>query len=545
MLGWTRRAVFLPVAVFSLFAAGCGSPAGVATTPSTPTPVAAPVTVQRLPERTTLSAPDRAGPIAAVVWGTFGQFETAPLVAIDESGRTLAHGAWPGEVRDVSVCPESRKSVVLASDTYGRRVVSVWDLTSFTMGDTWPVDRPVWAVRCVSGDGRRSLLSLPPAGMDPSPPTSLGPTTTVPAPVGRPAAGSNSWSILELDHGVITTLYDAGEYGKVMAFTSRWVIASHDTTLWIVDLAERPPHATVLETTFPARAAINPSGSAVVIAGHYPNSDEPVRLSLFRLGPTPGLIAERTIDRATDLSAWTTPIVWLDADRFIRGNIVYDRDLEQVDSRPLLLRRLAIGDSSGFGVESAGQWKDTLVRIDTATGETTPAQTFVGTALGIVAVSGGPSVTAEAHAHVPEPTTSPPPDQPPPTVPPIMVQLPRVGNVDHSTLEDLRRLVVDADGDGDRIRAEVEGYASGSLVWTPSDEIDSCSGIGFAAGASVSQALGRADIAGRTVIVYAFTNADSVTVAAIDPTDCEVLDTVGPLFTSGPGVNITTTITAP
>ncbi|NOY57196.1 MAG: hypothetical protein GXP34_14605 [Actinobacteria bacterium] len=109
-------------------------------------------------------------------------------------------------------------------------------------------------------------------------------------------------------------------------------------------------------------------------------------------------------------------------------------------------------------------------------------------------MSGGPSVTAEAHAYVPEPTTSPPPGRPPPTVPPIMVQLPQVGNVDHSALGDLRRLVVDAHGDADRIRAEVDGYTSGEPIQIPSDEIDSCSGVGFAAGASVSQALGRADI---------------------------------------------------
>lgn len=47
-----------------------------------------------------------------------------------------------------------------------------------------------------------------------------------------------------------------------------------------------------------------------------------------------------------------------------------------------------------------------------------------------------------------------------------------------------------------------------------------------------------------TVLETTFSVSD-VTVAAIDPTSCEILDAVSPLLTPGPGVNVTTTITTP
>lgn len=547
MRSWTGRWRILEVTAFLVLVAGCAAPTGVAVEPPTPT-LGVPRTIPLPPGPTTLAEPDGAGPIAAVMWGAHGQFATAPLVAIDESGRTLAYGVGPGRVLDVSICPESRKMTVLAYETYDRMVVSVWDLADFEVEDVWPVDRPVRAVRCGSADGQRSSLYLPPAGLDPSPPASAGPTTTVPAPVGGPvggaAPGSNSWSILEIDHGEIATRYDPGEYGTVIAFTSRWVIATHNTTLWIVDLAERPPRPTVLETTFPTTAAIDPSESMAVVAGRYPNRGDPVRLSRIRLGPAPALIVER----ATDGSAGTRPLVWLDPNRFIRGNVVYDRDLEPVDSWPVSLQLLAVDGSFGFGVESSAEWEDTLVRVDSATGEVAPAQALVGGVLGIVTVSGGPSVTAAASGYLPQPTIPPPPEGSPPSVPPTLVELPQFDNVDHSTLEELRKLVVDAGGDAGRIGSQVGRYASGTSTRMPQDEIDGCSGVGFAAGASASGALGQADIGGRMVIIYAFTDASNpadATIAAIDPANCEILDAVGSLLTPGPGVNLTTTVTAP
>jgi hypothetical protein len=120
------------------------------------------------------------------------------------------------------------------------------------------------------------------------------------------------------------------------------------------------------------------------------------------------------------------------------------------------------------------------------------------------------------------------------------VQLPHIGIVDHGVLEDLRTLVIDASGDGDRVRADAVEYASGNLVDVPMADIDACSGVGFAAGASSSQPLAVSDVAGATVIVYAFTTEADVTVAAVDPATCEILDTVGPLLSPGPGRNITT-----
>jgi hypothetical protein len=159
--------------------------------------------------------------------------------------------------------------------------------------------------------------------MDPSPPTSAGPTTTV-LPLGDgEVAGPNSWAILQMDHGTVTTLYDPGEYGKILAFTGHWAIASHNTTLWVVDLSERPPVVTVLDTTFPARAAISPDGASVIVAGQYPNSGDPVHLSLFALERTPVQVAETSVPG----SAWATPLEWIDEDQFIEGFTIYDPDL--------------------------------------------------------------------------------------------------------------------------------------------------------------------------------------------------------------------------
>ena len=538
MFGRMRRAMFLPAAVLFLVAAGCG----VSGEGSSTTFPAMGTTVQLPPQNVVVSAPDGDGPVTAVVWGTSGQFDTAPLLAVDGSGRTLAYGVWSGDVLDVSVCPGSTKIVALGNQLYDpQRVVSVWDLARLEVEDTWRVDGRAWSVRCVSSDGRRSVLYLQPAGMDPSPPTSAGPATTVPAPVGEPPAGSNSWSIVEVDHGVVSTLFDPGEYGHVLAFTSRWAIASHNATLWIVDLAERPPHATVLETTFHTTAAIDPSGSFVVVAGQYPNTRDPVDLSLFRFGPEPTLVAQATEDG----SAWTDPFVWLDPDRFVRGTVVYDRDLDRVDTWSVLLRRLAVGRSAAFGTESIEQWKQVFVVVDVNTGGISPVQKLTGSTQGIAVVDDGPVVTDDAYRRVPEPTIPTSPHAPVETVPETLVSLPRLGAVDGSDLQEFRDLAVAAGSDADRILAKMSDLADGQTAPVSMREIDGCSGVGFAAGASSSQPLGQAEIAGRSVIVYAFANAEDVTVAAIDPTNCEILDTAGPLLTPGPGVNITTTITVP
>jgi hypothetical protein len=75
------------------------------------------------------------------------------------------------------------------------------------------------------------------------------------------------------------------------------------------------------------------------------------------------------------------------------------------------------------------------------------------------------------------------------------------------------------------------------------DDIDGCSGVGFAAGAISSQALGHAIVDGISVIIYTYSHAvDSVTVAAVDPNNCDIVVVVGSLLTPGPGVNITTTV---
>jgi hypothetical protein len=528
------RAV-VAVAALSLIAVGCGQ-AEMAASTSAPALEPTAITVPEMPPQSAeLPVPDGSGPVAAIVWGTFGQFSIAPLLAVDESGHTLAYGGGLSGVRDLSVCPGSEKMVVLAHDAAGTKAVSTWDLASFEIENSWPVDDLVGSVRCVSRDGLRSVLYRSPLGMDPSPPTSAGPTTTVLPLGGDEVTGSNSWAILQMDHGTVTTLYDPGEYGKILAFTAHWAVASHNTTLWIVDLSERPPVTTVLDTTFPARAAIDPVQSSVVIAGQYPNSGGPVRLGLYALEPTPLLADETTVAG----SAWATPLEWLDEARFIEGFTVYDRDLAQVDSWPVgtePISDLVVAGPVAFATKMGEHWQDTLLHVDTASGGTTALRTFTGWIDRIAIVKDGPRVTEDAHSRVPDRADIVRPSGPP--APPIMTQLPYIDNLDHIVLEDLRSLVVDSDGEGDRIRAEADQF--GPLTDVSQDTIDGCSGVGFAAGAMSSQALVMSEVDGTTVIVYAFTTATDVTVAEIDTASCDILDVVGPLLTPGPGTNITT-----
>lgn len=526
----------------SVFVAACGQVEQAATT-SAPALEPTAIPVPEMPsESADLSAPDGSGPIAAIVSGSYGEFTPAPLVAVDASGRTLAYGGGLLGVVDVSVCPGSRKFVVLGYLSDGSSV-SVWDMVDFEMEDSWPTDDSVGSVRCVTADGRRVLLYRGPTGVDPSPPTSAGPTTTV-LPLGSDeAAGSNSWSILEMDHGTVTTLYEPGEYGKVLAFTSHWAIASHNATLWIVDLSERPPIATILDTTLPARAAVDPNESLVIVAGQWPNSGDPVRLSLYALEPTPLLVDETLVAGY----AWATPLEWLDEDRFIEGFTVYDRDLIQVDSwsfQPETILDLVVAGPFAFGTKMGEHWQDSLLRLDTATGETSVIHTFTGWISRTAIVEAGPTVTEDAHTRIPQLTESTsPPRGTSVTQPPV--QLPPIDSLDHTVLEDLRTLALGGNGDGDRIRADAIAYASGKLIDVPTEDIDSCSGVGFSAGASTSQPLAVSTIDGTPVIVYAFTAGDDVTVAAVDPATCDILDTVGPLLTPGPGTNITTTIPGP
>jgi len=522
------------VAAMSIIASACGQTDTAAST-TTPAIEVPSITAAEMPPTVeTLSPPDGAGPVVAVVWGSFGQFDIAPLLAVDASGRTLAYGGGLTYVRDVSVCPGSEKLAVLGNDTEGSRTVSVWDLAGFEMEDGWPVDRLIQAVRCASSDGQRSVLYRGPSGMDPSPPTSAGPTTTVLPLGGNEAAGPNSWAILEMDHGATTTLYDAGEYGTLLAFTSGWAVASHNTTLWIVDLSGRSPIATILDTTFPAVAAIDPNQSSVIVAGQYPNSGEPGHLTVFSLGPNP----EPITDTTTSSTAWTWPLAWIDANRIVQGTTIYDRDLAALTTWSESIRNPAITGTFVLGTESMGQWEDALVKVEVATGSISPIQSFAAHISGIAAVDDGPAVTAEAHTRIPERTYAPPPTGTVATAPPV--QLPHIGILDHGVLEDLRTLVIHASGDGDRVRADAVEYTSGNLVDVPMADIDACSGVGFAAGASSSQPLVVSDVAGARVIVYAFTTDTDVTVAVVDPATCEILDADGPLLTPGPGTNITT-----
>lgn len=543
MAGRMRWGMLLPVAVLLFAVAGCGAaPDGSSTTfaPTMGTPAPLP------PHNVTVPAPDGKGPVAAIVWGTEGQFDTAPLMAVDRSGRTLAYGVWSGGIRDVSVCPGSERIVALGW-RYAEpgKFVSVWDLARLEVEDVWPVDDRASSVRCIADEGA-AVVFLHPTGMDPSPPTSAGPTTTIPQPVGGPAVGSNTWSIIEVVHGEPSTVFDAGEYGTLLAFTARWVVASHNTTLWIVDLDERPPQVTTFETTFPATAAIDPTGSFVVVAGQYPRSSDPVELSLFRLGLEPSLVAEATVG-GVDTSAWAWPFVWLDSDRFLRGSVVYDRDLRQVDTWPASLRKLAVGREAAFGIRQVVRkmrdWKDALLLVDVDTGATTQAQTLEGSTQGIVVVDDGPLVAADAYQRVPEPTIPPPRAVTDETALERFTSLPRLGSVDASDLQEFRDLVAGSDAAG--VAADMAKLAGGLTVSVPMGEIDACSGVGFAAGARSSQALGKGEFAGRTVIVYAFRTDDDVTVAAVDPASCEILGVAGTLLTPGPGVNITTTVTAP
>jgi hypothetical protein len=130
-----------------------------------------------------------------------------------------------------------------------------------------------------------------------------------------------------------------------------------------------------------------------------------------------------------------------------------------------------------------------------------------------------------------------------------------VGPVSTDTWKALRALVIRVAGEGDsvdsgqRVRDEVAKLAAGPTVGVGSVELDSFSGIGFAAGAGASQPIAVAvGDDGHQVIVYAFTvpgKPDATTIAGFDRVTKLVEMVEGPLPINSSTQNITTIPSAP
>lgn len=246
----------------------------------------------------------------------------------------------------------------------------------------------------------------------------------------------------------------------------------------------------------------------------------------------------------------TRTFLWVDADRLLVDGVVFDLDLNDVSRwKSTASYYLFVGlEQTGFGlgIRSSGQ-NSVLDRVELGAGTGQELRSFVGEVNYLVAVPDGPTVSAEAAAFVPEPPAVWPPgsDQPeePIPAPVVTTMLPDLGVADQPLLEQLHAVATEARGDGDRILLEVAQLGSGETMTVSQDDIDGCSGVGFAAGAISSQALGHAIVDGISVIIYTYSHAvDSVTVAAVDPNNCDIVVVVGSLLTPGPGVNITTTV---
>jgi hypothetical protein len=272
-------------------------------------------------------------------------------------------------------------------------------------------------------------------------------------------------------------------------------------------------------------------------------------LDLYELVPTPKL----TASRAVDVASYARNFLWIDDDRLLVDGRVYGLDLNELAGweNPEFYY-LFVGEGQtgfGLGVRSPEQRVSVLDRVELSSGKAQKLRPFVGDVNYLVAVPDGPTVTSKASAYVPEPPVVWPPgsDQAsePIPAPDLAINLPSLGAADQRLLEEVQDIVVEGGGNRDRILSAVTQLGPGDMVTVSQDDIDGCSGVGYAAGATSSQALAQATVDSIPVIVYAFVDAgESATIAAIDPTICEILDVVGSLLAPGPGVNITTTTLA-
>jgi hypothetical protein len=549
-----RRARLVGVVVWMLLAAGCGDAGEVDVTDLTV--VTGATTVVMPPGPVLVPAPDGAGPIVAVVAGWSGELATAPLMALDRQGRTLAYGTTDRLPVDLSVCPGSEKVLVLGSAVGANdrsRLVILWDLAGFSAEDEWRIGAEAGLVTdlvCASRDGREALLYSPPLGSDPSQPS----TTTAPMPADAIGSGSAAppaslptvWSVWRLTSGELTLAYRSTDYGRVVGLTSERAYAKNGERFSIIDLGSQ----TTVEFEYPPDTSIqvaeHPTGGLIAVLATGPDS---ATLDAYETVPTPRLRASRPVD----VASYARSFLWIDDDRLLVDGRVYGPELNDLAGweNPEFYYLFVDEGQTGFGlgVRSPEQTVSVLDRVELALGTAQELRTFVGDVSYLVAVPDGPTVTSEASAYVPEPPVVWPPgsDQPsePVPVPDVSISLPGLGTADQPLLEEIQDIVTRERGDGDRILSAVTRLGPGDVVSVSQGDIDGCSGVGFAAGAKTSQALGQGTVDGHRVIIYAFVDAsESATIAAIDVTTCEILAAIGPLLAPGPGVNITTTTLA-
>jgi hypothetical protein len=518
--------------------------------------VSAATTVVMPPGPVPVPAPDGEGPMVAVVAGWSGELATAPLMALDGQGRTLAYGTTDRLPIDLSVCPGSEKVLVLGSSASANdrsRLVILWDLADFSAEDEWRIGAGAGLVTdlvCASRDGRHALLYSPPLGPDPAQPS----TTTAPSPAD--AVGSDSadppaslptvWSVWRLTDGELTLTSQSTDYGRVVGLTSERAYAKNGERFSIINLGSLATVEFEYPQDISIQVAEHPAGRLIAVLSTGIDS---ATLDLYELVPTPKL----TASRAVDVASYARNFLWIDDDRLLVDGRVYGLDLNELAGweNPEFYY-LFVGEGQtgfGLGVRSPEQRVSVLDRVELSSGKAQKLRPFVGDVNYLVAVPDGPTVTSKASAYVPEPPVVWPPgsDQAsePIPAPDLAINLPSLGAADQRLLEEVQDIVVEGGGNRDRILSAVTQLGPGDMVTVSQDDIDGCSGVGYAAGATSSQALAQATVDSIPVIVYAFVDAgESATIAAIDPTICEILDVVGSLLAPGPGVNITTTTLA-
>jgi hypothetical protein len=354
------------------------------------------------------------------------------------------------------------------------------------------------------------------------------------------------WSVWRLTGGELTLTSQSIDYGQVVGLTPERAYAQHNGRFSIIDFEslatvgfEYPPDTSI-------QVAERPSGRLIAVLS---TGLDGATLDLYELVPTPKL----TASRAVDVASYARSFLWIDDDKLLVDGRVYGPELNDLAGweNPEFYYLLVDEGQTGFGlgVRSPEQRVSVLDRVELSSGKAQELRSFVGDVNYLVTVPDGPTVTSEASVYVPEPPVVWPPgsDQPSEQTPAsdLTVILPDLGAADQLLLEDIQEIVAEGEGDGDRILSAVTRLGPGDVVAASQDDIDGCSGVGYAAGATSSQALAQAMVDSVPVFIYAFVDAaESVSIAAIDPTICEILAVVGSLLAPGPGVNITTTTLA-
>jgi hypothetical protein len=119
-----------------------------------------------------------------------------------------------------------------------------------------------------------------------------------------------------------------------------------------------------------------------------------------------------------------------------------------------------------------------------------------------------------------------------------------LGPVSQETWAGLRRIVMDAADDGQKVLDGVAVLSVGPPVDVPTAELDAISGIGVTAGASTSQPIGVAvDSSGNQLMVFSYTvtgHPEQTTIVGFQRDTNSVILVEGPLPISDSTENITT-----